>query len=232
MNFSARSAATELMDTEIVDAEDFGRCLSDLATVNRLTLAARPTLAWLRQATRDLPRGTPLAILDVASGHGDMLRAIRRWGDRRGLVLRLDGVDLNPYSAVAATAATPDGMEIRFHTADVFTYAPAEPTDFVISSLFTHHLADADIVRFLRWMEATARRGWFVNDLHRHPISYHAFRLMSAVAGWHRFVQHDGPVSIARSFRRADWQGLLAAAGVPGAVRWHVPFRFCVERVK
>jgi hypothetical protein len=83
-------------------------------------------------------------------------------------------------------------------------------------------------------MERTARRGWFVNDLHRHPIPYHAFRLMARAAGWHRFVQHDGPVSIARSFRRADWRRLAAEAGLgPSSVeiRWHVPFRLCVGRL-
>jgi hypothetical protein len=38
----------------------------------------------------------------------------------------------------------------------------------IVSSHFAHHLSDADLVRFLRWMEGAARLGWFVNDLHRH----------------------------------------------------------------
>ena len=46
------------MDTEAVDADDFARCLADLATVNRVTLAHRPTLAFLARATRHLPRGS------------------------------------------------------------------------------------------------------------------------------------------------------------------------------
>jgi hypothetical protein len=162
-----------------------------------------------------------------------MLRRIHRWGTRRGLRMELSGVDLNPWSAAAAEAATPASMGIRYATGDLFDLPPGE-TDVVISSLFTHHLTDAQVVEFLVWMERRARRGWFVNDLHRHPLAFHGFRILSGMAGWHRFVQHDGPISVARSFRRRDWDALLREAGLTGkaTVRWHVPFRFCVSRVR
>ena len=233
MDPSRRTDATELMDTEPADAADFARCLADLATVNRVTLAHRPTLAFLRRVARDLPPGATLRVLDVAYGHGDMLRAIARWAARRGLPVELEGVDLSPHSAPAARAATPLGMRIAFHTGDVFAFRPARPPDVVVSSLFTHHLSDADVVRFVRWMEAQAVRGWFVNDLHRHRFSYHGFAALAAAARWHRFVRHDGPVSIARAFRPAEWQALLAQAGVPAAqVRRVFPFRLCVARLR
>ena len=232
MDLSRRSSLPELMDTERVDQADFARCLADLATVNRLTLAHRPTLAWLARATRELPPGGSFRVLDVACGEGDMLRAIARWAARHGLHPVLEGVDLNPHSAPAARAATPPGMAITFHTADVFEFRPELPPDFVVSSLFTHHLADAQVVRFLRWMSATARRGWFVNDLHRHPVSFHGFAALAAAARWHRFVRHDGPVSIARAFRPAEWQSLLAEAGVSAEVRRVFPFRLCVGHLE
>ena len=47
--------------------------------------------------------------------------------------------------------------------------------------------------------DGSARIGWFVNDLHPHALPYHFFRHWSGLARWHRFVQHDGPVSIARA---------------------------------
>jgi hypothetical protein len=84
-------------------------------------------------------------------------------------------------------------------------------------------------------MEANARLGWFVNDLHRHPLPFHFFRHFSKIAGFHRFVQHDGPVSIARAFTPPDWRRLLAEAGVaPEAaeIEWRMPFRLTVQRLK
>lgn len=232
-SFQRRSPQLEWMDTEDVSAEDFAQCLADLAVVNSVTLARPPTIAFMRLVARGLPVGARLSVLDVGFGEGDMLRRIHRWGTRRGLRMELSGVDLNPWSTAAAEAATPASMGIRYATGDLFDLPPGQ-TDVVISSLFTHHLSDAQVVEFLVWMERRARHGWFVNDLHRHPVAYHGFRWLSRAAGWHRFVQHDGPISVARSFRRRDWNALLREAGLMGkaTVRWHVPFRLCVSRVR
>jgi len=231
MDLSRRSAEIELMDTETTDAADFARCLRDLATVNVVTLAHRPTLAWLDRVARALPAGAPLSVLDVGFGEGVLLRTIHRWGERRGLALALSGVDLNPLSTAAAIAATPPEM-VTYVTSDVFAYHPEPRPDVIVSSLFTHHLPDPAVVEFLRWMDRLAVRGWFVNDLHRSAISYHGFRLLSRAAGWHRFVQHDGPVSIARSFRRGDWERLLAVAKVRAELRWQLPFRYCLGHLR
>lgn len=234
-SFAERSTETELMDTEPVGFEEFAACLRDLATVNTLTLARPPTLGFLAEATRNMRRGDTLSVLDVGFGHGDMLRTIHRWCLKRGFVPDLSGVDLNPWSAASAEAATPSDMRIDYRTGDVFDDEPARPPQFMVSSLFTHHLGDAQLVDFLRHMERTAAKGWFVNDLHRHAVPFHVFRVMSRLARWHRFVRHDGPVSIARAFSKGDWRRLVAQAGLPAdavSIRWHMPFRITVGRIK
>jgi hypothetical protein len=231
MNLSERSNAAELMDTDCTDDADYAACLADLAQVNTLTLARRPTLAWLGAALRRVPAGETVSVFDVAYGHGDMLRTIARWAARRGRVLRLGGIDLNPGAAVAAQAASP-GLALDLATGDVLTHDPVPLPDYIISSLFTHHLDRAQLVAFLRWMDAHAVRGWFINDLERQAFPYYGFKLLSRVMRWHRFVQYDGAVSIARSFRPAEWQALLTEAGVPGEIRRRFPFRLCVSRLK
>ena len=227
-----RSSQTEWMDTETVTGDDFAACLQDLASVNTVTLARQPTLGFMRRVARRHP-GLTLRVLDVGCGEGDMLRRLHRWSLRAGVRLEMVGLDLNAQGNAAARAATPPGMPIEYHTADIFA-----PTlgrfDVVISSLFTHHLLDSQVVDFLRLMEAHAGLGWFVNDLHRSRLALHGFQALAALAGWHRFVRHDGPISVARSFRRSDWDRLLARARLSGVadVRWHVPFRYCVSRLK
>jgi SAM-dependent methyltransferase len=236
MSFRERSTAHELMDTEAVGFEEFRACLVDLARVNRLTLAYRPTLAFFGEIeARGLPTGRPLEVVDVGSGYGDMLRQVDAWAVRRGVAVSLTGVDLNPWSRRAAVEATSERRPIQWVTADAFAYKPPEGVDVVISSLFTHHLPDPLVVRFLSWMQATARVGWFVNDLHRHAVPYYFFRRFARLARYHRFVQHDGPVSIARAFTRPDWLRLLRAAAVDSdtvEVRWQMPFRLTVQALK
>ena len=235
-DFARRTLTPELMDTEDCDFQTFRACLVDLAAVNRLTLAYRPTVDFFDRLARAgrWPADRPLRVLDVGAGYGDMLRVLDRWAGRRGLALELSGADLNPFAARAASEATGAARSIRWITADAMNL-PGDPPDVVISSLFAHHLDDDQLVHFLAWSERAARIGWFVNDLHRHAFSYYGFGLLARLMRWHRFVIHDGPVSIARAFAARDWRDLLREAGLPedaAKVVWRFPFRLCVERVK
>jgi hypothetical protein len=232
-DFSRRSSEAELMDDPGVDLETFKGCLNDLAKVNVVTLARFPTLGFLeglRQAGR-LDIGRPIEIVDAGSGYGDTLASIGDWARHNGVAVNLTGVDLNPWSAQIATQA--HQSTARFVTGDVFAYHGR--IDIVVSSLFTHHLSDDGVARFLAWMDSRARIAWFVNDLHRHPFPFYGFGLLAWLMRWHRFVRHDGPVSIARAFKAADWRTLIARAGLDDAnvqVHWRFPFRLCVERIK
>jgi len=235
-NFTHRaepSTLPEWMDEPCTYA-DFRACLIDLAHCNRLTLAARPTLDFLaRIPPQNHPLRSPIRILDVGCGGGDMLRRIERWAAQRNLPVQLTGIDLNPYAARAAAEFTPPGSRIHWLTGDAFSYT--EPVDIVLSALFTHHLESPDLVQFLAWSEATAQRGWFINDLVREPIPARLFTLLAGTLRWHRFVHHDGPVSFRRALREPDWQHLAATANIPPDAirlqRW-TPGRLCVERIK
>ncbi len=226
MSLEARASTPEWMDGDDVPGDVFAAVMHDLAAVNTVTLARLPTLAWLRHAAG---KGAAVSVLDVGFGDGDMLRAIARAFPNA----RLTGIDINPRSAPAAEAVTPAAAGIAYRTGDAF--ALTDRYDFIVSSLTAHHMDDDGVVTFLRWMEASAVKGWFVNDLHRHWLAWRGFQLLGWIARWHPFVRHDGAVSVTRSFRRDDWQRLLAAAGIdPAAVslRWHFPFRWCVGRVR
>jgi hypothetical protein len=133
---------------------------------------------------------------------------------------------------MAARQATPAGMTVDYRTGDVFAYTPEVAPDFIVSSQFTHHLADADVVRLLQWFDKTALRDWHIADLHRHFLPFYGFRALVWLMRWHPIVGYDGTISIARSFRRAEWLALLAQAGVAAEISWALPFRLCVARVK
>lgn len=232
MNLSARSTQEELMDGPDISAADYAQCLADLEQVNRFTFTHAATLRWLARAMRHIPTPRSISIYDVAYGHGDFLRTLYRWGRSNGRLLRLSGIDLNPRSAVAARAATPADWNVDYLTGDVFGAKPQPRPDFIVSSQFTHHLDDAQVTGFVRWMEANCNVGWYVSDLQRHAISYYTFPWIARLAGWHRVVRLDGTVSIARSFRLAEWRALLQRAGVPAEVKWHIPFRVGIGRLK
>lgn len=227
MTLAVRAQAEELMDAPDLPAADYTAVLADLAQVNTVTLAARPTLSFLDTVSRG---ATSLRILDVGFGDGDMLRRIARWARRRGIAVDLVGIDLNPSSAPAARAHTPPGIAIDYRTGDYADLA-GEGWDAIVSSLVAHHMSHGQLVAFLTFMEAQARRGWLINDLHRHRFAYAAWPWLARLFGWHRIVRHDGHLSIARSYRPAEWAPILAEAGIADArVRRVFPFRLCVDR--
>lgn len=222
----------ELMDGECSYAE-FRECLQSLAQVNRWLLGYRPTLKWLDRLP--LGKADAIHILDVGSGGGDLLRQIAAWAGKRGIAVQLTGIDLNPYAQRAAEETTPKELEITWVTGNALAYRPEKPIDIIVSSLMAHHLEDDEIVTLLRWMEATAGLGWFINDLKRSRWSRLLFGWVARIVGWHRFVRHDGPVSFRRSFRKADWAKLLTAAEIPReavTVKDSRPGRLCVGRWK
>lgn len=233
-DLARRSAQSEWLDDADMNPAELELVLRDLARFNGAMLGHRPVIAWLRRATKDAPSGQPMTLVDVGCGCGDLLRAIRRWSCRRGLPLKLIGIDLSRETVRIARAATNDADQIEYLVADVFRYQADEPIDFVVSSLLTLHLSDAMIVQFLRWMEATARKGWLIYDLQRHAVPYYFIGLMGKVTSLHRAVVHDGRISVARSLTRAEWWRHILAAGIAGnavKLRWFL-FRFLIGRLR
>ncbi len=228
MDLSRRSTQQEVMDDPGLPEAVYRRCLTDLAKVNRITFTHRATINWLERKTRTLPSDTCLSVLDVGCGQGDLLRAIWAWGHRRGRRVSLTGLDLNPRSAAAARAAG-RGEEITYCCGDVFAFQPDPRPDFIVTSQFTHHLADAEIVRLLGWLEENAVKGWHIADLHRHWFAFYGYPLLARLFRWHPIVRTDGQISIARGFSRGEWEALLAQVGVRARVNWHPLFRHSVS---
>ena len=168
------------------------------------------------------------SVLDIACGHGDALRKIRAPLSR--------GSPDRDRPQSLGHPRRPGGQRIRrpassSSTATPSPIAPAQKFDFIITSQFTHHLTDEQVVGFLRWLQENAGRGWFIGDLHRHAFPYYGFPLLARAMFWHRFVREDGQISIARAFVRTEWEALLRQAGISedqAAITWHIPFRLCV----
>mgnify|MGYP003582521160 FL=1 len=227
---AVRSRQEEQMDAPDLDPAIYERVLHDLARVNRWTFTAWPSIAFLNRA---IGSAKHFRLLDVGFGDGDILRAIARWARKRGIEAELIGVDLNEKSLQAARRATPPHLIIDYRAGDYLDQP--EAFDFIISSQVTHHMTDAQLMTFLRHMEAHARRGWLICDLHRHGFAHWGFPILARLMRVHRIVREDGQLSIARAFRSAEWRDLLAEAGISQEqvrIVRRFAFRLCVERAR
>ena len=80
-------------------------------------------------------------------------------------------------------------------------------------------------------MDSTATQGWFINDLHRHPIPYYFIKWLTFLLPVNRLIKNDAAVSVARAFKEEELWHLIDEAGIERnrvKIKWFFPFRYAV----
>ena len=227
----ARVRVDEWMDARDADPALVRRSLGFLRRANRLLGYTRCTLAHLDRFSRSWRPGEAVRIIDFATGSADLPRAMLRWAARRGFDVRVVGVDLHATTARAALDESPD-PRLQIVRADVLALPFADGSfDYATTSLFLHHLDDADVARVLTAMSRVARRGIIAGDLLRRRRAYAWIKLFSLFAN--PIVRHDGPASVAQAFTREEVLALRDRAGVGFATYFeHFGHRFVLAGEK
>jgi len=214
------------MDTGDYTPEEYERFLKDIAYINRRigdTAAIEKTL--LAEIERlDLKE---FSVLDLGAGSGEMLRFIAEFARRTNRRAFLVGLDLHEQSLYVMKRESTEFEEIKPLRGDALRLPFEDDSfDFCISSLFTHHLMDDQIVEVFREMNRVAGRGIFSIDLHRHPMAWILYKLFCWTHGISRMVRYDGSLSIQRSFRAGELLNLASKAKLDNAsVQERSPYR-------
>ena len=216
------------MDQPGLPAEALCRNLNELERVNRFLGGYATLFSGLDYLKRHgwFAQDRPLRLLDLGSGAGDNLRMAHQWCQRQGVAVSLTGLDWS--SAMLDEAQSRCRNEaFEWVQADALTY-DFSGYDWVMGSLFCHHLDDAQLLQLVRRVRQ-AGAGLLINDLHRHPLAWAGIWTLTRILPASYLVRHDGPLSVRRSFCRADWQRLLQNAGIEQAhVQWRWAFRWLV----
>src|SRR5574341_331436 len=124
--------------------------LPALATANRWFGGAG---ALLRPLGRLLGDGweQPIRILDVGTGGADIPRAVVTWARRRGLRLKIVGVEFNLAAAIRAALASRAFPEIQIVRGDAF-HLPFQPKafDVITCSMVLHYFPASRAVALLQ----------------------------------------------------------------------------------
>ena len=228
-NLRHRSFEPEKMDLEGFSLEDLEKCLTDISKINRWTLQSRPTLDFIEKAYRRHRQqyGSAMILVDVGCGSGELLDQIAQFSEKKGMNLELYGVDRHPWAIQIAKKKF--FASAKFLCCEFSAFQG--PVDVVVSSLLAHHLDDEELMAYMREQNRRAHIGWFINDVHRHAIPYFVAMGLTRIAGLHHMVQYDAPLSVARSFRRKDWEEVVRKVSDRNfsvAIDWRFPFKYCV----
>jgi SAM-dependent methyltransferase len=231
-SLETRCRRPELMDQPGLDP---GRHLEALRGLGRINALSR-TGAVLWEAIARLARegawaGTPIQVLDLACGGGDVALALARRATCEGVPLEIAGCDISPRAVdFARRQAEARGAGVRFLVLDALHDDLPVDYDVVSCSLFLHHLDEPDAVALLRRMAAAARRLVLVDDLVRGRAAYWLAWTACRVLSRSPVVHFDGPASVAAAFTIAEARALAARAGLEGAVLTrHWPQRFLLS---
>ena len=228
--FKQRSHRLEYIDTGNYTAEEYEGCIGELQLVNRWMGDAHSLKATLLREI-EAQHLTNFSMLDVGAGSGELLRVAATWTRQTHRRLRAVGLELNERMAESILEESERFSEISSVRGDALRlpFADAE-FDYVISSLFTHHLLDEQVVAVFREMSRVAKRRIFVIDLHRHPIAYFLYTTLGKIVLHNRLLRHDGALSILRSFKRDELLELAQRAGLRDvSVERHFPYRLVLS---
>lgn len=227
MGFLSVAAARhpELMDDPALPEADHLHALRALGTIN----AVSRTGACLAGAVVPLIPAAdpgPIEIVDLACGGGDVTRGCARRLGRSlgGRRLHVTGIDMSPRALARARAdlgrdqalAREGSCRVTFATRDLVADG-CPPCDVAVSSLFFHHLGDADAVRLLRSMRAACRLGFAVSDLIRSRLGLVLAVLGTGLLSTSRIARVDGPLSVRAARTFDEYRRLLDTAGLPEA---------------
>jgi ubiquinone/menaquinone biosynthesis C-methylase UbiE len=188
--------------------------LRDIVRVNVL-LGGRAAAAFgLDRLLAETAPDTPLTLLDVGAGSGDLASYLVRRAARRRVALTPLIVERHPVAArlcrqAGLIAAVGDGGQLPLADKSV---------DIVLASQLLHHLERRSAATLLRELNRVARLGVIVADLRRHAAAALGIWLASYPLGLHPITRQDGVTSVRRGFTRSELEQLLRQAGVAGAV--------------
>ncbi|MBC8034132.1 MAG: methyltransferase domain-containing protein [Chitinophagaceae bacterium] len=226
--FSQRSSKEELIDFPNVPFKDWTACLDELNTINTWLGGHKITTDGLKKLP--LTAEEPLVIAEIGCGGGDNLRAIHRWNKKRQLPIRYIGIDLN---SACIDFARKNCASLPHHEFILSDYRKVQfenkAPDIIFSSLFCHHFKNHELVEMLLWLKQNSVKGFFINDLHRHPVAYHLIKWITAAFSGSYLVKHDAPISVLRGFRKGEWQELFRQAGLKNYhIEWKWAFRHLI----
>ena len=233
VDYRRRSNAAEYMDGAAVEGPDMSRALEELQYVNRYLGGTRSSLKALAQAEVGAPKKR-LEILDLGTGAADIPAAMVQWGRSQEKVVRVVGVDFNPFVCSWAQRQVEHLPQVEVVRGDVLNLPfGAETFDYVHCAMFLHHFPQEEAARIVRTMYRLCRRGIIINDLHRHPVAFHAISWITRRWSKSSMVQHDAPVSVLRGFRWVELEELGHLSGICRfSIQRYWPFRFVLLALK
>ena len=81
----------------------------------------------------------------------------------------------------------------------------------------------------IQWMYHKSKKGFFINDLHRHPLAYYSIKWLTKAFSKSYMVKNDAPLSVKRGLLKKEWEAIFYKAGIKNfQIKWQWAFRWLI----
>ncbi len=226
INLRQRSYQQELMDGDNISFDAMAQTLKELNIINTRLGGHAITIDGVKKL---MEGSQPLTICEIGCGGGDNLQAIYQFCRKNNIPVSFIGIDMNATCIAFARQQYPE-LPCQWICSDykVVNFGETKPA-IIFSSLFCHHFTDEQLVPMLQWLQQNSKAGFFINDLQRHWLAYYLIKYITKFFSKSYLVKNDACLSVARSFRKKDWQQLFRQAGVGNySITWKWAFRYLI----
>lgn len=219
------------MDRPDIPFDDIRQNMKELDFINAKLGGHKITLDGVRSIVTTCEKqiaanGGIISVLEIGCGGGDNLRVLKNYFKKKNLNARLSGLDINPH-CIEFARSRPENAGIHFITSDYKLVAPAQKPDIIFCSLFCHHFTNEELLEIFQWMKHNSAIGFFMNDLHRHPIAYYSINWLAKLFSKNYLVKNDAPLSVLRGFKRKELEQLLKKGSIlKFRLSWKWAFRW------
>jgi 2-polyprenyl-3-methyl-5-hydroxy-6-metoxy-1,4-benzoquinol methylase len=228
MNLEKRSYQKELLDGDNIPFEDIAQTMRELNAINTLLGGHAITLNGFKQLAKDKKE---ITVCEIGCGGGDNLVAIVKYCKANNINIQCIGIDYNNECIAFAKQNEILKDITTFICSDYAKVNFDKPPDIIFSSLFCHHFTDEQLVLQLKWMHTHAKLGFFINDLQRQWLAFYLIHNLTQVFSKSYLVKNDASLSVARGFKKGEWQSLFSKAEIDNYhISWKWAFRYLIVK--
>lgn len=227
IDFSKRSYQKELLDGDDVPFADIQQNMKELNLVNTLLGGHSITVDGLKKIIAGSKY--PITICEIGCGGGDNLIALNNWCAKKNIQASFTGIDIKP-ECIAFAKQQCSKLNAEWITNDYLNveFGNKKP-DIIFSSLFCHHFNEAELTQMLHWMKTNSTKGFFINDLQRHPLAFYSIKILTKVFSKSYLVKNDAPLSVLRGFSKKEWDNIFITTGIKNySLNWKWAFRYLI----
>ena len=207
-DFPNRSYQKELLDSDNIPFEDIKRNMQELEFINKYLGGHKITLDGVKHLLNTNKPISQLTIAEIGCGGGDNLKAIYNWCKHKRIVISFIGIDINA-DCISYAKENCCKLNAEFVVSDYKLVDFKIRPDIIFSSLFCHHFTNEELIKQLKWMKENSSLGFFINDLHRHPLAYYSIKWLTKIFSKSYLVKNDAPLSVLRGFKKEEIKSLI-----------------------